>query len=163
MRRPILIFVLGWSPAILHFGLHGFSDCISQGTQQTTTLKENCQSTKDAIYYLCCTILYNRTYSALSMVTYRVSFVSKYCQVRIIFRLIEYASGFKSSIPNHEAFLYCFDLIPMFIALLLLNTTHPGAVMPGKESDLPSRKERKLRKLNEHELLTSNSSPQDSV
>ena len=31
----------------------------------------------------------------------------------------------------------------MFIALVLLNIVHPGKVMPGKESDFPSRKERK--------------------
>ena len=31
----------------------------------------------------------------------------------------------------------------MFIALVLLNITHPGRVMVGKESDFPSRKERK--------------------
>lgn len=33
----------------------------------------------------------------------------------------------------------------MLTALVLLNIVHPGTVMPGKESDLPSRKERKLR------------------
>jgi hypothetical protein len=33
----------------------------------------------------------------------------------------------------------------MFTALVLLNIVHPGWVMPGKQSDLPSRKERKLR------------------
>lgn len=31
----------------------------------------------------------------------------------------------------------------MFIALVLLNVVHPGRLMPGKESDLPSRKSRK--------------------
>ena len=31
----------------------------------------------------------------------------------------------------------------MFIALVLFNIYHPGRIMPGKESDLPSRKERK--------------------
>ena len=31
----------------------------------------------------------------------------------------------------------------MFIALVLLNIVHPGKVMAGKESDFPSRKERK--------------------
>lgn len=32
----------------------------------------------------------------------------------------------------------------MFTALVLLNIVHPGNVMPGRESDLPSRKARKL-------------------
>ena len=31
----------------------------------------------------------------------------------------------------------------MFAALVLLNVWHPGRIMPGKESDLPSRKQRK--------------------
>lgn len=31
----------------------------------------------------------------------------------------------------------------MFIALMLFNIVHPGKVMAGKESDFPSRKERK--------------------
>lgn len=31
----------------------------------------------------------------------------------------------------------------MFIALVLLNIVHPGRIMPGPESNLPSRKSRK--------------------
>ena len=31
----------------------------------------------------------------------------------------------------------------MLFALVLLNIVHPGRIMPGKESDFPSRKERK--------------------
>lgn len=31
----------------------------------------------------------------------------------------------------------------MLLALLLLNVVHPGRVMPGKESDVPGRRERK--------------------
>lgn len=65
---------------------------------------------------------------------------------RIIFRLVEYSSGLDSSIPNHEAYIYCLDSLPMLTALVLLNIVHPGWVMPGKQSDLPSRKERKLKK-----------------
>ena len=32
----------------------------------------------------------------------------------------------------------------MLVALVLLNVVHPGQIMPGKDSDLPSRKERKV-------------------
>ena len=32
----------------------------------------------------------------------------------------------------------------MLIALVLFNIVHPGKTMPGKESDLPSRKQRKV-------------------
>lgn len=63
--------------------------------------------------------------------------------VRIIFRLIEYANGFDGTIPTHEAYQYVFDSTLMLFASVLLNAFHPGRLMPGKESDLPSRKVRK--------------------
>ncbi|KAL8702900.1 MAG: hypothetical protein Q9201_003934 [Fulgogasparrea decipioides] len=63
--------------------------------------------------------------------------------VRIVFRLVEYSSGLDSTIPNHEAYQYVFDTLPMFLALVVFNVVHPGRVMPGKESDFPGRKERK--------------------
>ena len=66
--------------------------------------------------------------------------------IRIIFRLIEYANGFKSTIPLHEAYQYVLDSTVMFIALALFNIFHPGRLMPGRESNLPSRKERKILK-----------------
>lgn len=31
----------------------------------------------------------------------------------------------------------------MLLALVVFNVVHPGRIMPGKESDFPSRKERK--------------------
>lgn len=64
-------------------------------------------------------------------------------KIRIIFRLIEYSSGLNSTIPQHEAYQYCLDSLPMLIASILLNIIHPGRIMPGKESDLPSFKARK--------------------
>ncbi|KAF8847501.1 hypothetical protein BDZ45DRAFT_709653 [Acephala macrosclerotiorum] len=66
--------------------------------------------------------------------------------IRVIFRLIEYSNGFKSTISDTEAYMYSLDSVPMFVALVLLNIVHPGNIMPGKESDLPSRKERKMAK-----------------
>ncbi|KUJ14207.1 uncharacterized protein LY89DRAFT_736254 [Mollisia scopiformis] len=67
--------------------------------------------------------------------------------VRIIFRLLEYANGLNSSIPQHEVWQYCFDSALMFLALVLFNIVHPGRIMSGKESNIPSRKERKLKGL----------------
>ena len=64
-------------------------------------------------------------------------------QIRIIFRLIEYAQGYDSGIPVHEAYQYVFDSTMMLAALVLFNAFHPGRIMPGKESDFPSRKHRK--------------------
>ena len=66
--------------------------------------------------------------------------------VRIIFRLIEYSNGLNSSISRKEAYEYVFDSSMMLIAIALFNVFHPGRLMPGKESDLPSRKVRKAMK-----------------
>ncbi|TGO92102.1 hypothetical protein BPOR_0010g00140 [Botrytis porri] len=63
--------------------------------------------------------------------------------IRIIFRLAEYSQGLKSSIPNHEAFQYSLDSVPMFFALVILNIFHPGRIMAGQDSSIPGRKERK--------------------
>ncbi|KAI4241389.1 MAG: hypothetical protein L6R40_004565 [Gallowayella cf. fulva] len=77
------------------------------------------------------TLLYAE-FAALALIT-----------VRIIFRLVEYSKGLDSTIPNHEAYQYIFDTLPMLVALAIYNVFHPGRIMPGKESDFPSRKERK--------------------
>ncbi|ERS95305.1 hypothetical protein HMPREF1624_08183 [Sporothrix schenckii ATCC 58251] len=58
--------------------------------------------------------------------------------IRIIFRIVEYASGLKSSIPNHEAFQYALDTLPMFVAIVLYNIVHPGSIMRGPETEMPS-------------------------
>ncbi|EED22970.1 conserved hypothetical protein [Talaromyces stipitatus ATCC 10500] len=52
-------------------------------------------------------------------------------------------SGLQSTIPNHEAYQYCFDSLPMLLAFIILSVVHPGAVMRGSASDLPARKKRK--------------------
>jgi hypothetical protein len=64
--------------------------------------------------------------------------------MRIVFRLVEYSHGVKSNIPSHEAYQYALDSVPMLLALVILIFVHPGRIMPGKEGDLPSRKERKV-------------------
>lgn len=86
------------------------------------------------------TLLYT-LYACLALIT-----------MRIIFRLVEYSSGLHSSIPNHEAFQYCLDSLPMLLALVLLNGVHPGRVMSGKDTELPSRKERKQGKTSRYQL-----------
>jgi len=65
---------------------------------------------------------------------------------RIIFRMIEYSDGLTSTIPDTEWYQYVFDSTFMLIALLIYNVFNPARVMPGKESDLPSKKERKQAK-----------------
>lgn len=66
--------------------------------------------------------------------------------VRIIFRLIEYSAGIKSTIPKHEVYQYIFDSTLMLIASVLFNAFHPGRLMSGREANLPTHKERKTLK-----------------
>ncbi|KFY89858.1 hypothetical protein V500_05422 [Pseudogymnoascus sp. VKM F-4518 (FW-2643)] len=96
-----------------------------------TILQQVRQSVKGASSAL--PLLY-AIYAVLSLIT-----------IRIIFRLCEYAQGFHSNIPTHEAYQYCLDSVPMLCSLVILNVIHPGRVMPGEESNLPSRKERKVQ------------------
>ncbi|AEO55730.1 hypothetical protein MYCTH_2299854 [Thermothelomyces thermophilus ATCC 42464] len=70
--------------------------------------------------------------------------------IRIIFRLIEYSSGFglDNPIPLHEEYAYALDCFPMMAALLILAVLHPGRYLRGPESEFVrlSRKEKKARK-----------------
>lgn len=49
---------------------------------------------------------------------------------------------------THEFYTYVLDGVPMLIAAILLNITHPGMVLQGPESEFPrlSRKEKKALK-----------------
>ncbi|KAI9678741.1 MAG: hypothetical protein M1817_005798 [Caeruleum heppii] len=74
---------------------------------------------------------------------YVVYIVLSLITLRIIFRLVEYSNGLDSSIPRHEAYMYCLDTLPMLIAIVLFNIIHPGAVMSGKGSDIPGFRQRR--------------------
>jgi len=68
-------------------------------------------------------------------------------QVRIIFRICEYAQGLNSTIPNHEAFQYSLDSLPMLLALWVFNVAHPGRLMSASDGQMPSfRQRRRARK-----------------
>jgi len=58
-------------------------------------------------------------------------------QARIVFRFVEFSSGFDSAIPTHEAYFYCLDAVPMFTAIFLFNAFHPGRALVGSESEFP--------------------------
>lgn len=72
--------------------------------------------------------------------------------VRIIFRMVEFASGVdptKNPIPFHEVYFLALDAAPMFVARVLLNAVHPGTVLRGEDSEFPkgmSRQEKKEMK-----------------
>ncbi|KAF7377201.1 RTA1-domain-containing protein [Mycena sanguinolenta] len=65
--------------------------------------------------------------------------------IRIVFRLIEFSSGVYSPITMHEAPFYCLEALPMFVALLLWNISHPGKVLVGPDSEFP-KKQKKPKK-----------------
>ncbi|KAH8687354.1 RTA1 like protein-domain-containing protein [Tricladium varicosporioides] len=58
--------------------------------------------------------------------------------IRILYRLLEFASSFTSKLTQelwyHEVWQYCFDALPMFLALVLFNVIHPGTLIPGDKS-----------------------------
>jgi len=83
--------------------------------------------------------------------------------VRIIYRIAEYAGGLKPSnpVPFHEAYSYALDAFPMMVALLLLAIFHPGRVLQGPQSQLPSRKERREAKKQRKALEKNNGSDID--
>jgi hypothetical protein len=78
-----------------------------------------------------------------------------FCQIRIIFRLIEFSSGAGSNntLIYHEWPIYSLDALPMFLAILLLAIWHPGRFLVGPESHFPklTRKEKKMMKAEKKE------------
>ena len=69
-------------------------------------------------------------------------------QIRVIYRLSEYANGTDGYAPTHEWLFYVFDAAPMLSALTTLNAFHPGRFLVGSESEFPSytRAEKKAMK-----------------
>ena len=74
-------------------------------------------------------------------------------QIRIIFRIVEFSAGVGSSlsqnISNNEAYMYCFDALPMVLALMTFHLWHPGKVLAGPESEFPKRKQAKNQLIQE--------------
>ncbi|KAI9041877.1 RTA1 domain-containing protein [Aspergillus affinis] len=57
--------------------------------------------------------------------------------IRSIFRLIEYAQGNDGYLISHEAFMYVFDAMLMFFAMIALSIWHPSKVLKdGKKKKL---------------------------
>ncbi|GFF54145.1 protein RTA1 [Aspergillus udagawae] len=66
--------------------------------------------------------------------------------VRIIYRLVEFSSGTDASnpIPRHEWYLYVFDAVPMWFAIMVWNVVHPGAIIRGPDAKMPPSPLRKI-------------------
>jgi len=63
--------------------------------------------------------------------------------IRIFFRLIEFSGGKTSSnpLPFHEVYFYALEAVPMFLAILTMNIVHPGNILNGPDSKMPSLKQ----------------------
>ncbi|KAJ6191037.1 hypothetical protein N7519_001058 [Penicillium mononematosum] len=61
--------------------------------------------------------------------------------VRSIFRLIEYAQGNNGYLISHEVFMYVFDSMLMFFAMVAMSIFHPSKVLAQ-----PSRRRRSLKR-----------------
>lgn len=49
--------------------------------------------------------------------------------IRCIFRLIEYRDGFNGYIMTHEVYMYIFDALLMFVAMVVMNIYHPAVIL----------------------------------
>ncbi|KAJ5744477.1 RTA-like protein [Penicillium manginii] len=65
--------------------------------------------------------------------------VSVLILIRCIFRLIEYKGGFNGYLMTHEVYMYIFDAVLMFIAMVVMNVYHPAVILgDGKAGRLHS-------------------------
>lgn len=48
--------------------------------------------------------------------------------VRSLFRAVEYLQGFDGYLLKHEAYLYIFDALLMFLVMVLFNWIHPAEI-----------------------------------
>ncbi|KAJ5131231.1 uncharacterized protein N7515_007270 [Penicillium bovifimosum] len=49
--------------------------------------------------------------------------------VRSIFRLVEYIQGYDGYIMTHEVFMYVFDAVLMWLAMVVMNVYHPAEIL----------------------------------
>ncbi|RDW73413.1 hypothetical protein BP6252_07320 [Coleophoma cylindrospora] len=70
---------------------------------------------------------------------YTLYFTLGMITIRILFRLVEFSRGSNVSNPllTSEAYFYVLEAVPMFLAILSLNITHPGTILVGVESEMP--------------------------
>jgi hypothetical protein len=55
--------------------------------------------------------------------------VSVLILVRSVFRLVEYREGYSGYIMTHEVFMYIFDGLLMWIAMIVMNIYHPAEIL----------------------------------
>lgn len=76
--------------------------------------------------------------------------------VRSIFRVVEYLQGFDGYLLHHEAYLYIFDALLMFLVMVLLNVIHPSGLAASMKHKAATDDEFNLRVFAEcHQRLGS--------
>ncbi|CAI9634032.1 unnamed protein product [Alternaria burnsii] len=76
--------------------------------------------------------------------------------VRSVFRVAEYAQGNDGYLLRHEAFLYVFDAVLMFIVMVWLNFIHPGEIAEVLEE---KKKAESIERQHDMDLLGHNDCP----
>lgn len=64
---------------------------------------------------------------------YSLYFASALILVRSVFRVAEFLGGSDGTLMTHEAYLYIFDSVLMFGAMVVFNVVHPGNLIGGKQ------------------------------
>lgn len=81
---------------------------------------------------------------------------SIFIMVRSIFRVVEYLQGFDGYLLHHEAYLYIFDALLMFLVMVLLNVVHPSELAASMKHKTATDHEYNLRVFAErHQRLGS--------
>lgn len=73
--------------------------------------------------------------TAWQPILFSVYAVATLISIRTVYRLVEFSAGLNGTIPRHEWFMYVFDTLPMFCAILVLGACHPGRVLRGHGSE----------------------------
>ncbi|KAL3450543.1 RTA1 like protein-domain-containing protein [Aspergillus insuetus] len=63
---------------------------------------------------------------------YVLFLVSALIIVRCLYRIVEFVQGNDGYLMRHEAYLYVFDTIPMFVVQAIFHRYHPAKVLPQK-------------------------------
>ncbi|KAM0449315.1 hypothetical protein ACHAO4_007662 [Trichoderma viride] len=79
--------------------------------------------------------------------------------IRSIFRVVEYLQGFNGYLLHHEAYLYIFDALLMFLVMVLLNVVHPSELAASMKHKIVTDHDYNLRVFPErHQRLGSDMS-----
>ncbi|KAL2860135.1 RTA1 like protein-domain-containing protein [Aspergillus pseudodeflectus] len=81
-----------------------------------------------------------RTLLAKNWITLLIALytVSALILIRSVFRLVEFIDGYGGFLMTHEAFIYIFDTLPMFVVMVVMNLWHPCFVIrDGKGGYIP--------------------------